>query len=223
MFQYYLLICIKSIIPLSVKTRPSRVRWKEKELRRKAVLVNENVQWSIPPPQAKAERSARPRPQDCSYMYRHNLNGIRMKVHISKNYRSNNMKASLTTIIIGVAAVLSIAELQLGHAFVIPRTRKVKVMAPITVQNMVATTAAPPSSASTEKLSPEAKELETILEDNLLGKKRRKLLVAQTAPSVRVAFSELIGEAPGSFDTGVLVASLKELGFDFVLDTNTAA
>ena len=71
-----------------------------------------------------------------------------------------------------------------------------------------------------EKLTPEAQELEDILRKKTDD---HKLLVAQTAPSVRISFPEIYGEEPGSFDTGQLVASLKELGFDFVLDTNTAA
>jgi iron-only hydrogenase group A len=74
--------------------------------------------------------------------------------------------------------------------------------------------------ASDCKLTPEAKELEEML---LNKEKIGKLLVAQTAPSVRVAFSEMYGEEPGVYSPGVLVASLKALGFDVVLDTNTGA
>jgi iron-only hydrogenase group A len=68
------------------------------------------------------------------------------------------------------------------------------------------------------KLTPEATELEAILQN-----KNGKLLVAQTAPSVRVAFSEEFGLPPGAFSPEILVASLKKLGFDIVLDTNLAA
>ena len=71
-----------------------------------------------------------------------------------------------------------------------------------------------------EKLTPEARELEDVLRKKTDD---HKLLVAQTAPSVRISFPEMYGEEPGSFNTGQLVASLKELGFDIVLDTNTAA
>jgi iron only hydrogenase large subunit-like protein len=39
----------------------------------------------------------------------------------------------------------------------------------------------------------------------------------------RVAISEEFGLGPGAFSSGILVAALKELGFDLVLDTNTAA
>jgi iron-only hydrogenase group A len=70
------------------------------------------------------------------------------------------------------------------------------------------------------KLTPEAQELEDILQKKGKG---GKLIVAQTAPSVRVAVSELFQEPPGAFSPSVLVASLKALGFDVVLDTNTAA
>ncbi len=74
--------------------------------------------------------------------------------------------------------------------------------------------------AKSNKLTPEAEELETVLKNK---HKTGKLLVAQTAPSVRVAFSELFGEKPGAFSPSLLVASLKALGFDLVLDTNTGA
>jgi iron only hydrogenase large subunit-like protein len=70
------------------------------------------------------------------------------------------------------------------------------------------------------KLTPEANELEILLSNK---EQSGKLLVAQTAPSVRVAFPELYDEAPGTYPPGLLVASLKALGFDVVLDTNTAA
>lgn len=70
------------------------------------------------------------------------------------------------------------------------------------------------------KLSPEAQELEKLLTTkNISG----KLIVGQTAPSVRVALPELFGEQPGVYSSSILVASLKALGFDVVLDTNTAA
>jgi len=43
--------------------------------------------------------------------------------------------------------------------------------------------------------------------------------VVQVAPAVRVALGELFGLPPGSVVTGKIVASLKELGFDYVFDT----
>ena len=50
-----------------------------------------------------------------------------------------------------------------------------------------------------------------------------KTVVVQTAPAVRVSLGEEFGLEPGSIITGKLVASLRELGFDKVFDTNFAA
>ena len=69
-------------------------------------------------------------------------------------------------------------------------------------------------------LTPEAKELEEVLPAKA---ESGHLLVAQTSPSVRVAFSEEFGLEPAVFSPDILVASSKALGFDLVLDTNTAA
>ncbi|WIA24002.1 hypothetical protein OEZ85_013628 [Tetradesmus obliquus] len=52
---------------------------------------------------------------------------------------------------------------------------------------------------------------------------KRKIMVAQTAPAVRVAIGEEAGLAPGSVTTGQMVAGLKRLGFDYVFDTDFAA
>lgn len=93
--------------------------------------------------------------------------------------------------------------------------------ATIVATRVAATTIQPEAPArAVGKLTPEAKELEDVLRKK---SDDHKLLVAQTAPSVRISFPEMYGKEPGSFDTGQLVASLKELGFDIVLDTNTAA
>jgi iron only hydrogenase large subunit-like protein len=46
-----------------------------------------------------------------------------------------------------------------------------------------------------------------------------KVMVAQTAPSVRVAIGEELGMAPGAVSTGQMVAALRRLGFDYVFDT----
>lgn len=70
------------------------------------------------------------------------------------------------------------------------------------------------------QLSPEAQELEKLLSTK---GNHGKLIVAQTAPSVRVALPEIFGEHPGAYSTSILVGALKALGFDIVLDTNTAA
>ncbi|KAI8472703.1 MAG: hydrogenase [Monoraphidium minutum] len=50
-------------------------------------------------------------------------------------------------------------------------------------------------------------------------KEGRKLMVAQTAPAVRVAIAETLGLAPGAVKPGQLVTGLKQLGFDYVFDT----
>lgn len=50
-----------------------------------------------------------------------------------------------------------------------------------------------------------------------------KVVVAQVAPAVRVAFSEEFGGRPGEVSTGKLVAALKKIGFDKVFDTSFAA
>ena len=50
-----------------------------------------------------------------------------------------------------------------------------------------------------------------------------KTVIVQTAPAVRVALGEAFGEAPGSVMTGKMVAALKQMGFDYVFDTNFSA
>jgi NADH-quinone oxidoreductase subunit G/NADP-reducing hydrogenase subunit HndD len=51
----------------------------------------------------------------------------------------------------------------------------------------------------------------------------QKIVVVQTAPSVRVALGESFGLAPGTIVTGQMVAVLRRLGFDRILDTNFTA
>jgi len=48
-------------------------------------------------------------------------------------------------------------------------------------------------------------------------------VVVQTAPAVRVSISEALGFEIGQISTGKLVAALKKLGFDSVLDTDFTA
>lgn len=48
-------------------------------------------------------------------------------------------------------------------------------------------------------------------------------VVCQTAPAVRVALGEDLGDAVGTRVTGKMVAALKRLGFDSVLDTDFSA
>ena len=50
-----------------------------------------------------------------------------------------------------------------------------------------------------------------------------KVVIAQTAPAVRVAIGEEFGEEPGTVSTGKMVAALKKLNFDYVFDTDFAA
>jgi iron only hydrogenase large subunit-like protein len=91
------------------------------------------------------------------------------------------------------------------------------------VRQMAVVTDVENGPASKSKMSREAQELEEILALKKQDPTKAPLLIAQTAPSVRVTISEEFGEIPGAFSGGVLAASLKELGFDLVLDTNTAA
>ena len=50
-----------------------------------------------------------------------------------------------------------------------------------------------------------------------------KTVVVQTAPAVRVALGEEFGMEPGTIVTGKMAAALKEMGFDYVFDTDFAA
>ncbi len=51
----------------------------------------------------------------------------------------------------------------------------------------------------------------------------QKHLVVQTAPAVRIALGEALGMDPGHIVTGKMVAALRRLGFDSVLDTDFTA
>ena len=51
----------------------------------------------------------------------------------------------------------------------------------------------------------------------------KKHVVVQTAPAVRVGLGEELGYPPGTRITGKMVAALKRLGFDSVLDTDFTA
>jgi len=52
---------------------------------------------------------------------------------------------------------------------------------------------------------------------------KNKYVVIQTAPAVRVGLGEELGFDPGSRSTGKMVAALKRLGFDSVMDTDFTA
>lgn len=54
-------------------------------------------------------------------------------------------------------------------------------------------------------------------------KAKDKVVIFSTSPSVRVALGEEFGMAGGSFVQGKIVALLRKLGADYVLDTNFAA
>ena len=50
-----------------------------------------------------------------------------------------------------------------------------------------------------------------------------KTVIVQTAPAVRVALGEEFGMEPGTIVTGKMTAALREMGFDYVFDTDFAA
>ncbi|MFA7658117.1 MAG: NADH-dependent [FeFe] hydrogenase, group A6 [Candidatus Gastranaerophilaceae bacterium] len=52
---------------------------------------------------------------------------------------------------------------------------------------------------------------------------RDKKVVAQIAPSIRVALGEMFGLEPGENSIGRITAALRQIGFDLVFDTNFAA
>lgn len=49
------------------------------------------------------------------------------------------------------------------------------------------------------------------------------VVVAQTAPAVRVAIGEEVGLKPGEVKPGQLVTALREIGFDYVFDVAMGA
>ncbi len=50
-----------------------------------------------------------------------------------------------------------------------------------------------------------------------------KIVIAQTAPAVRYALGEEFGLKPGASVTGKMVTALKDMGFDYVFDTDFGA
>ncbi len=50
-----------------------------------------------------------------------------------------------------------------------------------------------------------------------------KVVIVQTAPAVRVALGEMFGLEPGTPVTGKMVSALRQMGFDYVFDTDFAA
>ncbi|MEA3406124.1 MAG: [FeFe] hydrogenase, group A [Pseudomonadota bacterium] len=57
---------------------------------------------------------------------------------------------------------------------------------------------------------------------HILDARRRKTAV-QVAPATRIAISEEFGMKPGTVSTGRMINALRQLGFDYVFDTNFAA
>ncbi|MDH3949375.1 MAG: iron hydrogenase small subunit, partial [Gammaproteobacteria bacterium] len=51
----------------------------------------------------------------------------------------------------------------------------------------------------------------------------RRVSAVQVAPATRIAISEEFGMKPGTVSTGRLINALRQLGFDYVFDTNFAA
>lgn len=52
---------------------------------------------------------------------------------------------------------------------------------------------------------------------------RRRVSVVQVAPATRIAISEEFGMKAGTVSTGRMINALRQLGFDYVFDTNFAA
>jgi len=50
-----------------------------------------------------------------------------------------------------------------------------------------------------------------------------KVVVVQTAPAIRAALGEEFGYEPGTLVTGKMATALREMGFDYVFDTNFTA
>ncbi len=50
-----------------------------------------------------------------------------------------------------------------------------------------------------------------------------KTVVVQTAPAIRAALGEEFGYEPGTLVTGKMASALRDMGFDYVFDTNFAA
>ena len=51
----------------------------------------------------------------------------------------------------------------------------------------------------------------------------RRVSAVQVAPATRIAISEEFGMKPGTVSTGKMINALRQLGFDYVFDTNFAA
>ena len=66
-------------------------------------------------------------------------------------------------------------------------------------------------------------DIET-LKDILKNKEKNgKILTCQFAPAIRINTAEALGVKPGEISTGKIITALKQLGFDYVFDTNFGA
>ena len=72
--------------------------------------------------------------------------------------------------------------------------------------------------AITEKF--DIDELKEILQNK---EKNGKILTCQFAPAIRINTAEALGVKPGEISTGKIITALKQLGFDYVFDTNFGA
>ena len=72
--------------------------------------------------------------------------------------------------------------------------------------------------AITEKF--DIDELKEILQNK---EKSGKILTCQFAPAIRINTAEALGVKPGEISTGKIITALKQLGFDYVFDTNFGA
>ena len=72
--------------------------------------------------------------------------------------------------------------------------------------------------AITEKFDIE--KMKQVLKDK---DKNGKILTCQIAPAIRINTAEALGVPPGEISTGKIITALKQLGFDYVFDTNFGA
>lgn len=61
------------------------------------------------------------------------------------------------------------------------------------------------------------------MEEFFKAKKSGKIMIAYTSPSTRVAFGDIFDMESGSFTQTKLVGFLRQMGFDYILDTTFAA
>lgn len=84
-----------------------------------------------------------------------------------------------------------------------------------------AAAAAPPPAKAAKPAAAKEVDHVPLVQDELKAKK--KVMIAQTAPAVRIAIGEDLGLGTGVNATGKMVAALRRLGFDYVFDTLAGA